>query len=82
MWEHGPGPVAGSGPEIGGADVGLRCAGYAAPSVWSTWGTLRPYSRGLIPGPVRLGDHGCFMWLRIQCGTRPVDCIQVQVAYG
>jgi hypothetical protein len=43
MREHGPGPratgavwspraMAGSGQEIGGADVGLRCAGYAAPS--------------------------------------------------
>jgi hypothetical protein len=42
MWKYGPGPratgaiwsrraVAGSGTEIGGAVVGLRCAGYAAP---------------------------------------------------
>jgi hypothetical protein len=74
VWEYGPGPratgviwsrrtVAGSGPEIsrGGADVGLRCAGYAAPSVWSTKGTLRPCSRSLISGPVRMGDLGCFI---------------------
>ncbi len=45
MWEYGPGPratgaiwsqraVVGSRQEVGWAVVGLRCADYAASSVW------------------------------------------------
>jgi hypothetical protein len=66
MWEYGPGPratgaiwsrlaEAGPGPEIGGAVVGLPCAGYAAPSVWLTLGT---FNRGLNPGLRQLGEIG------------------------
>jgi hypothetical protein len=69
VWEYGPGPrapgailshrtVAGSGPEVGWAVVGLRCAVYAAPSVWLTLGTVRPCSRSLVPGPTRLEQFG------------------------
>jgi hypothetical protein len=89
MWEYGPGPraagaiwspraVAGSGQEIGGADVGLRMCGLRSPSVWLTSGTFRPCSRSLIPGPVRLGD---LVASGIR-GSRAEVCVELQVAYA